>query len=83
MASIRQVADIVSGIPILEQVSPRVAQREAVLAFLNGGKWTLVAEFVEVESGKRNDRPQRHRHGARWRVVACQVNDILRRASAA
>jgi DNA invertase Pin-like site-specific DNA recombinase len=34
------------------------AQREAVLAFLNGGKWALVAEFVEVESGKRNDRPQ-------------------------
>jgi DNA invertase Pin-like site-specific DNA recombinase len=34
------------------------AQREAVHAFLNGGKWTLVAEFVEVESGKRNDRPQ-------------------------
>jgi DNA invertase Pin-like site-specific DNA recombinase len=34
------------------------AQREAVLSFLNGGKWTLVAEFVEVESGKRNDRPQ-------------------------
>jgi DNA invertase Pin-like site-specific DNA recombinase len=34
------------------------AQREAVLAFLNGGKWTLVAEFVEVESGKRDDRPE-------------------------
>jgi DNA invertase Pin-like site-specific DNA recombinase len=34
------------------------AQREAVLAFLNGGKWALVAEFVEIESGKRNDRPQ-------------------------
>jgi DNA invertase Pin-like site-specific DNA recombinase len=34
------------------------AQREAVLSFLNGGNWTLMAEFVEVESGKRNDRPQ-------------------------
>ena len=34
------------------------AQREAVLTFLNGSKWTLVAEFVEVESGKGNDRPQ-------------------------
>jgi len=32
------------------------AQWEAVLTFLNGGKWTLVAEFVEVERGKRNDR---------------------------
>ena len=34
------------------------AQREAVLAYLNGGRWALVSEFVEVESGKRNDRPQ-------------------------
>jgi DNA invertase Pin-like site-specific DNA recombinase len=33
------------------------AQREAVLEFLNGGRWTLVQEVVEVESGKRNDRP--------------------------
>jgi DNA invertase Pin-like site-specific DNA recombinase len=34
------------------------AQRQAVEGFLNGGKWSLVSEFVEVESGKRNDRPQ-------------------------
>ncbi|MER2267052.1 recombinase family protein [Methylobacterium oxalidis] len=34
------------------------AQREAVTGFLNGGAWTLVAEVVEVESGKRNDRPK-------------------------
>jgi DNA invertase Pin-like site-specific DNA recombinase len=34
------------------------AQRKAVLDYLSGGKWTLAAEFVEVESGKRNDRPQ-------------------------
>jgi hypothetical protein len=34
------------------------AQRKAVLDFLNGGKWQLAAEYVEVESGKRNDRPQ-------------------------
>jgi len=33
------------------------AQREAVLQFLNGGRWTLMQEVVEVESGKRNDRP--------------------------
>jgi DNA invertase Pin-like site-specific DNA recombinase len=32
-------------------------QRESVAAYLNGGKWTLVREVVEVESGKRNDRP--------------------------
>ena len=34
------------------------AQREAVRAYLNGGKWTLLAEHTEVESGKVNERPQ-------------------------
>jgi DNA invertase Pin-like site-specific DNA recombinase len=35
------------------------AQRAAVEQFLNGGTWTLVEEYVEVESGKRTDnRPQ-------------------------
>ena len=34
------------------------AQREAVRAYLNGGAWTLASEVVEVESGKRSDRPQ-------------------------
>jgi DNA invertase Pin-like site-specific DNA recombinase len=34
------------------------AQREAVHAYLNGGRWSLTSEFVEIESGKRNDRPQ-------------------------
>jgi DNA invertase Pin-like site-specific DNA recombinase len=33
------------------------AQREAVSRYLNGGRWQLVQEVVEVESGKRNDRP--------------------------
>jgi DNA invertase Pin-like site-specific DNA recombinase len=33
------------------------AQRAAVAQHLNGGRWTLVQEVVEVESGKRNDRP--------------------------
>jgi DNA invertase Pin-like site-specific DNA recombinase len=34
------------------------AQRAAVLSYLNGGAWTLLAEFTEVESGKRSDRPE-------------------------
>lgn len=35
------------------------AQQKAVSEFLNGGKWTIVAEHTEVESGKRDDnRPQ-------------------------
>jgi DNA invertase Pin-like site-specific DNA recombinase len=34
------------------------AQQEAVRTYLNGGNWKMEGEFVEVESGKRNDRPQ-------------------------
>ena len=34
------------------------AQRKAVTDYLNGGSWSLLAEFVEVESGKRADRPE-------------------------
>jgi DNA invertase Pin-like site-specific DNA recombinase len=34
------------------------AQRKAVMDFLNGGNWKLVDEYTEVESGKRNDRPE-------------------------
>ena len=34
------------------------AQREAVERYLNGGNWTVAAEYVETESGKRNDRPK-------------------------
>jgi DNA invertase Pin-like site-specific DNA recombinase len=34
------------------------AQRKAVADYLNGGAWELVGEFTEVESGKRDDRPE-------------------------
>ena len=35
------------------------AQRSAIESYLNGGSWKLLKEFVEVESGKRDDnRPQ-------------------------
>jgi DNA invertase Pin-like site-specific DNA recombinase len=34
------------------------AQRAAVTAFLNSGPWELVDEFVEVESGRRDNRPE-------------------------
>ena len=34
------------------------AQRKAVADYLNGGAWNLTGEFVEVESGKLDSRPQ-------------------------
>ena len=45
------------------------AQRAAVDDFLNGGRWKLIKEYVEVESGKRSDRPKLA--GA---VQACRVH---------
>jgi DNA invertase Pin-like site-specific DNA recombinase len=34
------------------------AQRQAVRDYLDGGRWTLVSEHTEVESGKHADRPE-------------------------
>jgi len=34
------------------------AQREAVTQYLNGGRWSVAAEYVETESGRRSDRPK-------------------------
>jgi DNA invertase Pin-like site-specific DNA recombinase len=34
------------------------AQRSAIAGYLNGGNWALLQEFVEVESGKNNERPK-------------------------
>jgi DNA invertase Pin-like site-specific DNA recombinase len=34
------------------------AQRETVLRHVGGNRGELIAEFCEIESGKRNDRPQ-------------------------
>jgi DNA invertase Pin-like site-specific DNA recombinase len=34
------------------------AQRQAVANYLNGGDWKIIAEFTEVESGRRSDRPR-------------------------
>lgn len=45
------------------------AQRSAVLSFLNGGNWTLVGEFVEVESGKNNERPE-----LKNALAACRIH---------
>jgi DNA invertase Pin-like site-specific DNA recombinase len=34
------------------------AQQAAVRQYLNGGSWQLVGEHVEIETGKRSDRPE-------------------------
>src|SRR3712207_4740000 len=34
------------------------AQKAAVLQYLNGGNWSLVAEYEEQESGKHDERAQ-------------------------
>jgi DNA invertase Pin-like site-specific DNA recombinase len=46
------------------------AQKQAVDNFLNGGNWGLIEEFVETESGKRDDRPQLARA-----LTACRVHN--------
>ena len=45
------------------------AQQQAVRDYLNGGRWEPVAEFTEVESGRRNDRPELQKA-----LAACRVH---------
>jgi DNA invertase Pin-like site-specific DNA recombinase len=49
------------------------AQRKAVNDYLDGGSWELVAEFVEVESGRRNDRPELAKALHRARVTGATL----------
>jgi DNA invertase Pin-like site-specific DNA recombinase len=62
------------------------AQRKAVADFLNGGNWKLIAEFVEEESGKLNDRPELKKalaacraHGAT--LVVAKLDRLGRKAA--
>lgn len=34
------------------------AQRTTVMNYLNGGNWEVVGEYIEIESGKKDDRPE-------------------------
>jgi len=34
------------------------AERQAVMTYLNGRPWKLMADYTEVETGKRADRPE-------------------------
>lgn len=45
------------------------AQQESVRSYLNGGRWRLVAEHTEVESGKVNNRPELNAA-----LAACRVH---------
>jgi len=49
------------------------AQRETVARYLNGGNWTLAAEYVETESGKRSDRPKLAAALARAKAIGATV----------
>jgi DNA invertase Pin-like site-specific DNA recombinase len=49
------------------------AQRAAVEAYLNGGSWELAAEFTEVESGKRADRPELAKALERCRLIGATL----------
>lgn len=62
------------------------AQRAAVEAHLNGGRWTLVREYVEVLSGKRDDRPElrraiRHAKATGATLICSKLDRIGRKAS--
>jgi DNA invertase Pin-like site-specific DNA recombinase len=49
------------------------AQRAAVDSYLNGGRWTLVAEYVETESGRRSDRPELAKALAHAKAIGATV----------
>ncbi|MFA6241328.1 MAG: recombinase family protein [Candidatus Hydrogenedentales bacterium] len=49
------------------------AQKKAVQDYLNGGRWKLVAEFTEVESGKKDKRPQLHAALTSCRVYGARL----------
>jgi DNA invertase Pin-like site-specific DNA recombinase len=59
------------------------AQRQAVANYLNGGNWRIVGEFVEIESGRRSDRPELDKALAAARVrqlplVVAKVDRLTR-----
>ena len=61
------------------------AQREAVSHYLNGGESRIIAEFTEVESGRRSDRPELERALAarvhRVPLVVAKVDRLTRSVS--
>jgi DNA invertase Pin-like site-specific DNA recombinase len=47
-------------------------QQQAISEFLNGGRWELVGEYVEVESGRVNERPELLRA-----LAACRLQGAM------
>jgi DNA invertase Pin-like site-specific DNA recombinase len=58
------------------------AQRAAVASYLNGGEWRILAEFTEIESGRKVARPELERalHKARLHRVPLVVAKVDRLA---
>ena len=46
------------------------AQQEMVRKYLDGGSWRLLDEFTEIESGKKDDRPELSKA-----IKLCQLKD--------
>jgi DNA invertase Pin-like site-specific DNA recombinase len=62
------------------------AQRKDVADFLDGGRWKLIGEHVEIESGRRKDRPELERALAMCRLrkatlVVARMDRLSRNAS--
>jgi DNA invertase Pin-like site-specific DNA recombinase len=62
------------------------AQKAAVMRYLNGGDWTIKAEFIEVESGRKSDRPELERALATARLhriplIVANVSRLTRSSS--
>jgi DNA invertase Pin-like site-specific DNA recombinase len=58
-------------------------QRQAVANYLNGGDWRLIAEFVEVESGRNADRRELEAalalcHAHRAALIVANVSRLTR-----
>jgi DNA invertase Pin-like site-specific DNA recombinase len=59
------------------------AQRKAVADYLNGGRWKLLKEYVEVESGKHADRPElaaaiRHSKATGATLIVAKLDRLAR-----